>query len=828
MRYPALKFMALLLPALLLLAPYAAQAQVVRGQLLNGETGLPLEGAMIVLQGSGGELGAVMSNATGRFLIQAPVPGSYTLRADRIGHASTTSDPFFLAAGDTVDIRMVAEVRAIKLEGLEISGERRCEIRPEAGRAVATVWEEARKALAAAVLTEASGLYRYRTIRFLRELDKEGRRVLSEQRRVSQQFQLTPFESLPAETLMTEGFIRPDPDGDLYFAPDAKVLLSDPFLDTHCLTLTAGRGESAGLLGVGFEPLGGRELPDIRGVVWVDPATGELRYVDYTYENLDPALRSDAVGGRVAFQGLPNGSWIVTEWRIRMPSAALSPDFRGGRQLVLAGVREVGGEVDRVQDQEGNTILEAERATLAGVVLDSTGVAPLAGATVTLVGTQASAVTDSAGSFNLPGLSEGVYSVTFSHPTVPPLGGLPEPVEVELVTGMMASVRMVAPPLSLLLEAACGDTERPEESAVLTGLVTDQETGEPLPGAVVRVLWTDYRFRGTAVARAGGAEIQALLGMQEDGLQGHADESGRYLACGVPVDHPLTVEAETGDLTSGILAVRVPPETQLFDQDLGVVRSGTGTLVGIAVAWEDQGPLEGVRVTFEDLDIVTLSDENGHFLLGEIPLGRHALRAEMLGRRTVTDTVRIRPDRPLQMEIRLPPEAFAIEGITVEVLSRAQLEIRSEGLPGATLDRLTPEEMDDLRDNVSGIVDVIHRMGSPRIRITEWGPQGFPLGFCMTWRRSRPPSLIEVLTEEVEGLAAGVSGGCQSMLIVVDGQPIQGGPQLPASAIVLEMGPEDIESVRVLSPVQAQFRYGIQGGNGALVIETRRGARGGK
>jgi hypothetical protein len=39
------------------------------------------------------------------------------------------------------------------------------------------------------------------------------------------------------------------------------------------------------------------------------------------------------------------------------------------------------------------------------------------------------------------------------------------------------------------------------------------------------------------------------------------------------------------------------------------------------------------------------------------------------------------------------------------------------------------------------------------------------------------------------------------------------------------MDPEEIESVRVLSPVQAEFRYGIDGSYGALVIETRRGGR---
>ena len=105
----------------LLLIPSAATAQVVRGQLLNGETGLPLEGAMIVLQGPSGELGTVLSNAVGRFILRAPGPGTYSVRADRIGHATTTSDPFPLSSGDTVDIRLVAEVRAIELEALEVS-----------------------------------------------------------------------------------------------------------------------------------------------------------------------------------------------------------------------------------------------------------------------------------------------------------------------------------------------------------------------------------------------------------------------------------------------------------------------------------------------------------------------------------------------------------------------------------------------------------------------------------------------------------------------------------------------------------------------------------
>ena len=85
-------------------------------------------------------------------------------------------------------------------------------------------------------------------------------------------------------------------------------------------------------------------------------------------------------------------------------------------------------------------------------------------------------------------------------------------------------------------------------------------------------------------------------------------------------------------------------------------------------------------------------------------------------------------------------------------------------------------------------------------------------------------------------VAYGAMKGNKS-LVVVDGQPVHGGPHLAVSDFlsdfvlhfVLDLDPEDIGSVSVLSPVQAHFRYGSDGGNGALVIETRRpGGRGGE
>jgi hypothetical protein len=229
--------------------------------------------------------------------------------------------------------------------------------------------------------------------------------------------------------------------------------------------------------------------------------------------------------------------------------------------------------------------------------------------------------------------------------------------------------------------------------------------------------------------------------------------------------------------------------------------------------------LENASVKMEGAGKAALTDEDGRFHLGDIPLGRQILSVQALGRSGAADTVRIRPDRPLELEVRLPTEAIALEGFTVEVLSKEEREILAEGWTGATVDRIDPKRMDEIRDRVDNVVDAIRTMGSPRIRITEYSPQGFAMGFCARWNRRRPS-----IVGEMGG------GGCQSMLIIVDGRPLNdalGNRTIPASVFLLDMEPEEIESVRVLSPVQAEFRYGLAGENGALVVETRRGRRGG-
>ena len=112
---------------------------MVRGVVLEEGTGTPIEGAMVVVLDAGGHAVArTLTDATGAFLVQLEGTGGYRVRIDRIGYESLTTDAFDVTAAG-VFRRISVPVHAIQLKGLDVSGARRCEVRPEVGRATAVV-----------------------------------------------------------------------------------------------------------------------------------------------------------------------------------------------------------------------------------------------------------------------------------------------------------------------------------------------------------------------------------------------------------------------------------------------------------------------------------------------------------------------------------------------------------------------------------------------------------------------------------------------------------------------------------------------------------------
>ena len=512
-------------------------AQGIAGTLVQTETGAPIEGASVVLLNrSGDQVDWRLTDASGRFGFPRIQAGTYLLRADRIGHASVLSDSIMVEPGVTTVYRLETPVEAILLAGIDVTSSSRCELRPGRGASTAAVWEEARKALEATSRTTDLGVYRYVIRHYERELDDRGREVRSEQSRIQRGVMANPFLSLNVEILLERGFMHSDGDGFVYYAPDADVLLSDRFLDSHCMSLTEGEGEAEGLLGLSFEPTENRGVPDISGVLWVDPEDAELQWLDYRYEFLN-VPNSDRLGGKIQFYGLPNGTWIVREWYIRMPllEATLGID----QQTRLIGLREQGSLVLSVNNLQGDLVLDSGAGIIEGVVLLPEGSDPVVGVVV-LLDDSTRVTTDEDGRFRFTALAQGYHGLRVLNPVLDSLGLPAEPVFFEVSAGEVTSASLRFSSIQTVLTEKCGPVERPGFEGILTGFALD-ENGDPLPGARVSVAWEEFEQLGGTLGTV--HKVLTTSELPDDAL---------FLVCGLPRDRAVDLTVEWNGIESRI------------------------------------------------------------------------------------------------------------------------------------------------------------------------------------------------------------------------------------------------------------------------------------
>jgi hypothetical protein len=501
-------------------------AQSVRGQLIDRTNGFAIGGAFVVLVGEqGNEVARALTSADGTFLLQAPGAGTYRLQSKRIGYRVSDSPPLQLAAGQTLEYRLEVEEVAAQLPPVVVTGRPRCGSRGEQGTAVAQLWEDTREALAEVRWTQGQGTRRYSLDLYERDVDPDSRHVQRERAWTKTGRSETPFRSLPAESLVVGGYIVGDERaGETYYAPDADVLLSDAFLDTHCFTAREGTGNDSGYVGLAFEPAPHRSLPDIRGVLWVSRRTGELRNLEYQYMHLPRGVPEGLPGGAVDFMRLENGAWIVLRWVIRMPRMGQLVDQSRHSQPIfrVLGYRETGGQVSAIRSSDGTLEYSAAQAILDGTVVDSSMFGrPLSGATVFLTGTPYKTQTDSLGRFELAGPIEGTFAITFSHPRLDSLGGGLSPQSVTLTRGHHTTAVLALPPESRLVAALCPDG-LPDSERVIVGTVRDERAKAPVAGATVEASWASAR------------QIGGALSVEPLKVRLATDSSGRFVVCNVP------------------------------------------------------------------------------------------------------------------------------------------------------------------------------------------------------------------------------------------------------------------------------------------------------
>jgi len=509
--------------------------------MLHESDGRPVVGGFVVLTDTlGHEITRALTDPAGGFVLVAPGPGTYRLRSAVIGWYSTLSPPMLLGRGATVGYTFVIRPRAVVLESVQVEGETSCRVTHEMGEAVVRVWDEAAKALSAVSWTERTVLFEFRWIRYERTLDARSLLVLSETTTLQEGvFGKGPFGAVAPDSLWALGFVRPADSGAWVFdAPDAMTLLSQEFASFHCFAVVA-HDEDPDAIGLTFQPVRDRDVPDIDGTLWLDRRSGELRTLEFRFVQLPWNIVNEHVGGRVEFQRLPTGAWVVQRWWIRMPVPETAIGLtRDGRPRVTARrLREEGAIVSEIRHLDGNRVTIGEPGHVTGTVYDSIHSEPMGGALIFLAGTPYQTRADSTGAFALREVPAGTYLLGVEHPAFGAAPPLPGTRSITVLPGEGLELWLGVQSTETLWRSVCPETPQLLAVGALSGRVTDG-AGRPVSGASVsaqgrRWIVTDappyYRYVDRAV-------VTAVTG-----------PDGQYAICGLEEGLPIRVQAAFGE-----------------------------------------------------------------------------------------------------------------------------------------------------------------------------------------------------------------------------------------------------------------------------------------
>lgn len=396
-------------------------AQSVRGKVVNRGDSVGVPGVVVQLVDStGGVVGRALSNESGEYRLVAPSAGSYRLRTTRIGFRPTTSRVIQLRDGEETAEQIVLAGVVFSLDTVRVAERKVCQSSSDSSDAMAAMWEQVRTALIAAQLTARLRALTATVVTFDRTLDPNTRSIREQSFGLRSAFTVQPFASRTAEQLRRTGYVVSSDDFVMYYAPDLDVLLSASWLVDHCFRVTKSR--DASLMGIAFEPTRDRaRIPEIRGVLWLDRKTSELRSMEFQYTNI---LREQAdwAGGDIEFARMRNGGWAISRWSIRMP---LLQQELGGRpgvdNIKVTEVHEVGGEL--VLGLLGSdTLFARPPIVLSGVILDSISGKPVGGARITVTGTDLQGTSDQNGRFAISDMLPGQYTLEIRTPALDSVG----------------------------------------------------------------------------------------------------------------------------------------------------------------------------------------------------------------------------------------------------------------------------------------------------------------------------------------------------------------------------------------------------------------------
>jgi len=244
----------------------------------------------------------------------------------------------------------------------------------------------------------------------------------------------------------------------------------------------------------------------------------------------------------------------------------------------------------------------------------------------------------------------------------------------------------------------------------------------------------------------------------------------------------------------------------ILTPNLGAQQSGT--ITGLVTAARTGLPLSATQVFIADLDIGVLSQQNGRYLILNVPTGTHTVTATRIGSRTVTQQATVGSGQSALLNFSLAEEALRLDEVIVT------------GTPGGTLRRALGNDV-------------------ARIQVAEIVQAGAPPSMDYVIAGRTPNVNVILSSGDVAGGNYMRIRGASSLtlgnqpLLYVDGVRVNSAfsgrtrfPNAPLQSRINDFRPEDIESIEVIKGPSAATLYGTEASAGVIQIITKRGAVG--
>jgi TonB-dependent starch-binding outer membrane protein SusC len=238
-----------------------------------------------------------------------------------------------------------------------------------------------------------------------------------------------------------------------------------------------------------------------------------------------------------------------------------------------------------------------------------------------------------------------------------------------------------------------------------------------------------------------------------------------------------------------------------------------GSIVGTVVDQLTVQPLAGVQVTVAGTQLGTLTNQQGRFLIPNVPAGTREVRTTLIGYAQATQTVTVAAATAATVNFELRQSAVALEGVVVTATGELQ-RVRERGnvvaqIPVTELEMAPITKMSEVLQGRSAGVVVQQSSGTSgtgaRVRIR---------GSSSASLSNEPLIIVDgVRINNAADVAA--AGGAFSFGV---------GGQSPSR--LEDLNPDEIESIEILKGPAAAALYGTAAATGVIQVTTRRGRAG--